>query len=195
MKSKLIFDYKIKKADKNRLNCHKSIVVWFLGLSGSGKSTYANFLEEDLFKNKIRTSVLDGDQLRSGLNSDLGFSFEDRMENIRRVTELSKIMTENGLVTICSFISPLEKQRELVKSIIGKENIYWIYVNTPLKVCISRDPKGLYKKAIKGEIKEFTGISQIFEVPKIIDFEVDYKDDISDNRKSILNEVLKKITK
>ena len=193
MKSKLIFEYKIKKADKNRFNCHKSIVVWFLGLSGSGKSTFANFLEEDLFKNKIRTSVLDGDQLRSGLNSDLDFSFEDRMENIRRVAEISKIMTQNGLVTICSFISPLEKQRELVKSIIGKENIFWIYVNTPIKVCIKRDPKGLYRKALKGEIKEFTGISQIFETPKIIDFVIDYKVDLSDNRKSLLNEVLKKI--
>ena len=193
MKSKLVFDYKIKKADKNRFNCHKSIVVWFLGLSGSGKSTFANFLEEDLFKNKIRTSVLDGDQLRSGLNSDLDFSLEDRMENIRRVAEISKIMTQNGLVTICSFISPLEKQRELVKSIIGIENIFWIYVNTPIKVCIKRDPKGLYRKALKGEIKEFTGISQIFETPKIIDFEIDYKVDLSDNRTSLLNEVLKKI--
>ena len=194
MKNKLTFDYKITKSDKFFFNNHKSIVVWFFGLSGSGKSTLADLLEQDLHKNKIRTSILDGDQLRNGLNADLKFSLEDRIENLRRVAELSHILIQNGLVTICSFITPLEKHRELVKSIVGHENIFWVYVNTPIEECIRRDPKGLYKKAINGEIKEFTGISQIFEKPQNIDFEVDYKVNISVSRKSLLEEILKNIS-
>lgn len=194
MKNKLTFDYKITKSDKIIFNNHKSIVVWLFGLSGSGKSTLADLLEQDLYKNKIRTSILDGDQLRNGLNADLKFSLEDRIENLRRVAELSHILIQNGLVTICSFITPLEKHRELVKSIVGHKNIFWVYVNTPIEECIKRDPKGLYKKAINGEIKEFTGISQIFEKPQNIDFEVNYKSNISIIRKSLLEEILKNIS-
>ena len=147
MKNDLTFNYSLKRLDKEIQNNHSSIVIWFFGLSGSGKSTLCNSIEEFLFSKKIKTVTLDGDTLRNGLNSDLNFSKKDRNENIRRVSETSKILLNNGIVTLCSFITPLEKNRKLVNSIIGRKNLFWVFVDTPLDICAERDTKGLYKLA------------------------------------------------
>ena len=194
MKNDLTFNYSLKRLDKEFQNNHSSIVIWFFGLSGSGKSTLCNSLEESLFLKKIRTVTLDGDTLRTGLNSDLNFSKEDRNENIRRVSETSKILINNGIVTLCSFITPLEKNRSLVNSIIGRDNIFWVYVDTPLDICSKRDTKGLYEKAFRGEIDEFTGVSSPFENPTDVDFTSDYKEDIKHITEKLSNIILKKIT-
>lgn len=169
--------FNITKEDRNILNNHNSFVVWFTGLSGSGKSTLANLLEKTLFDEKIRTYSMDGDNLRGGLNQDLDFSEEDRRENIRRVAEVCKLMIESGTVVVASFISPLEKDREFIKGIIGKDNFVEIFVNTSLEECERRDVKGLYKKARAGIIKNFTGIDAPYEIPKNPDLEVKTEDE------------------
>ncbi len=158
--------YAVKRQDRNKLNQHSSFLVWFTGLSGSGKSTLANLLEIELLSRGIHTYLLDGDNVRLGLNKDLSFSETDRTENIRRVGEVSKLMIDAGLVTIAAFISPFNADREKVKKSVGIENYIEIYVNTPIEVCIERDTKGLYEKAIKGEILNFTGISSPYEIPE-----------------------------
>ncbi|MBI6118287.1 adenylyl-sulfate kinase [Salegentibacter maritimus] len=165
-------DFHIGKTDRNKLNAHDSFVVWFTGLSGSGKSTIANLVENELFKKGIKTFSLDGDNVRKGLNNNLGFSPEDRYENLRRIAEVAKLFVESGSVIIASFISPLEKDRKLVKSIIGVENFVEVFVNTSLEECERRDVKGLYKKARAGEIKNFTGIDAPFENPQNPDLEI-----------------------
>lgn len=144
---------------------HKSFVLWFTGLSGSGKSTIANALEIELNKNQIHTYVLDGDNVRQGINKDLGFSEEDRSENLRRIAEVAKLMVDAGVVTIASFIAPLHRDRDMIKEIVGRNDFFEIYISTPIEICEQRDVKGLYKKARKGEIKEFTGISSPYEAP------------------------------
>jgi adenylylsulfate kinase len=159
-------NYKITRADRNFLNGHKSFVVWMTGLSGSGKSTVANYLEQLLAEKKIRSYILDGDNTRLGINKDLDFSDAGREENIRRVAELSKLMADAGILVITSFISPFGKDRKSARAIIGDENFVEIYVECPLEVCEARDVKGLYAKARKGEIKNFTGISSAFEAPE-----------------------------
>ena len=194
MKSDLTYNYSLKRLDKELQNNHSSIVIWFFGLSGSGKSTLCNSLEESLFLKNIKTITLDGDTLRTGLNSDLNFSKEDRNENIRRVSETSKILLNNGVVTLCSFITPLEKNRDLVNSIIGRENIFWVFVDTPLDICFKRDTKGLYKLAEKGEIDQFTGVSSPFENPSNVDFISDYKENIKHVTEKISNLIQKKIS-
>ena len=194
MKNNLIFNYSLKREDKESQNNHSSIVVWFFGLSGSGKSTLCNSIEKSLFLKKINTVVLDGDTLRNGLNNDLNFSEEDRNENIRRVSETSKILLNNGVVTLCSFITPLEKNRDLVNSIIGRENILWVFVDTPLDICSKRDTKGLYKLAEKGEIDQFTGVSSPFENSSNVDFISDYKENIKHVTEKLSNLILKKIS-
>lgn len=143
---------------------HKGGIFWLTGLSGSGKSTIAYATEKLLFNKGINVIVLDGDNLRSGLNKDLGFTEKDRKENIRRTLEVAKILESTGSVVICSLISPYIAERELVKS--QAKNGHEIYVNTDIKTCIQRDPKGLYQKALKGEIKTFTGISSPYEIPQ-----------------------------
>ena len=193
MKNNLIFNYSLRREDKESQNNHSSIVVWFFGLSGSGKSTLCNSIEKSLFLKKINTVILDGDTLRNGLNNDLNFSEEDRNENIRRVSETSKILLNNGVVTLCSFITPLEKNRDLVNSIIGRENILWVFVDTPLDICSKRDTKGLYKLAQKGEIDQFTGVSSLFENPSNVDFISDYKENIKHVTEILSNLILKKI--
>jgi adenylylsulfate kinase len=193
MKNNLIFNYSLRREDKESQNNHSSIVVWFFGLSGSGKSTLCNSIEKSLFLKKINTVILDGDTLRNGLNNDLNFSEEDRNENIRRVSETSKILLNNGVVTLCSFITPLEKNRDLVNSIIGRENILWVFVDTPLDICSKRDTKGLYKLAEKGEIDQFTGVSSLFENPSNVDFISDYKENIKHVTEILSNLILKKI--
>lgn len=165
-------DFHIGKTDRNRLNGHNSFVIWFTGLSGSGKSTIANRVENELYKKDIKTFSLDGDNIRKGLNKNLGFSAEDRGENLRRIAEVAKLFVESGSVVVASFISPLKEDREMVKSIIGTENFVEVFVNTSLEECERRDIKGLYKKARAGEIKNFTGISSPYEEPQNPDLEI-----------------------
>lgn len=161
-----IFDQILGRETKEaRLN-QRGIVVWLIGLSGSGKSTIAKELEKRLFQKGYITQLLDGDNLRSGLNGDLKFTDEDRRENIRRTAEVAKLFKEAGLVTICSFITPTEQSRTAIAEIIGREDYCEVYVDCPLEICEERDVKGLYKKARAGEIPNFTGISSPFEEPK-----------------------------
>ena len=186
--------YAVKRQDRNKLNQHSSFLVWFTGLSGSGKSTLANLLEIELLSRGIHTYLLDGDNVRLGLNKDLSFSETDRTENIRRVGEVSKLMIDAGLVTIAAFISPFNADREKVKKSVGIENYIEIYVNTPIEVCIERDTKGLYDKAIKGEILNFTGISSPYEIPESPSLIISTSEIANDQAISkILNLVLAKL--
>ncbi|MXV39019.1 adenylyl-sulfate kinase [Flavobacteriaceae bacterium Ap0902] len=162
-------DFKITRTDREATYGHRAKVFWLTGYSGSGKSTLGNRLEEVLFHQGIKTYVLDGDNLRLGLNQGLGFSPEDRQENLRRVAEVSKLFIDAGLVVLAAFISPLEKDREMVQSIIGKDDFITIFVDCPIEVCEQRDVKGLYAKARRGEIHQFTGISAPYEKPKKAD--------------------------
>ncbi|SHJ83341.1 adenylylsulfate kinase [Tangfeifania diversioriginum] len=143
----------------------KAKVIWFTGLSGSGKTTLASMLEKRLFELNYFCQILDGDNVRSGINKNLKFTEEDRMENIRRIAEVSKLFMNCGIILICAFISPTREMREMAKEIIGEDDFLEIFVDTPIEICEQRDPKGLYKKARSGEIKNFTGISSPFEVP------------------------------
>jgi adenylylsulfate kinase len=147
-------------------------VIWLTGLSGAGKTTLAKYIEQELFDKGFLTQVLDGDNIRSGINSNLGFSDADRHENIRRIAEISKLLVNCGVITINCFISPTEDIRDLARRIIGQDDFIEIYVNAPLNVCEERDVKGLYTRARRGEIKEFTGITSPFETPEHIDLEV-----------------------
>ena len=158
---------RITKKDRWGSNRHKSALIWITGLSASGKSTIAIELEHRLFQKKIKTFVLDGDNVRHGLNKDLGFSPEDRKENLRRVGEVAKLLVDAGLLTIAAFISPYASDREAIRELFKRDNEEFIevYLKCDLAVCESRDPKGLYKKARRGEIPEFTGISQPYETP------------------------------
>lgn len=158
-------DLTVSPDQRSKLKGHKSLVIWFTGLSGSGKSTIANQLDKLFNHYGLHTYILDGDNLRLGLNKDLTFTQEDRTENIRRVAEVAKIMVDAGIITIAAFITPLSSDRDLVKNIIGIENFYDVFVDTSLEECMKRDVKGLYKKAQAGEIKNFTGISAPFEKP------------------------------
>ncbi len=157
---------------KEKLLKQKGRVIWMTGLSGSGKTTIAIALEKALAKKGIITHVLDGDNVRMGINNNLGFSETDRTENIRRVAEVAKILVNSGIVTLCCFVSPTRKIRALARTIIGKSDFFEVYVNTPLEICEARDVKGLYARARKGEIKDFTGISAAFEPPLNAQIEV-----------------------
>lgn len=156
---------KVSRIDREKIKGQKALTIWMSGLSGSGKSTIANMLEQSLNEMDFHTYILDGDNTRLGLNKNLGFSEEDRVENIRRVAEVCKLMNDAGIIVICSFISPFQKNRDQAKEIIGRDNFIELFIDTDLEVCEKRDPKGLYKKARAGEIKEFTGISSPFEIP------------------------------
>ncbi|HET6228232.1 MAG TPA: adenylyl-sulfate kinase [Bacteroidia bacterium] len=160
------------RADKEKLLQQRGVALWFTGLSGSGKTTIAIALEQELNKKGLLTQILDGDNIRAGINNNLGFSEADRTENIRRIAEITKLFVNCGVITICCFVSPTEEIRSLAKSIIGKPDFVEIFVNTPLATCEQRDVKGLYAKARKGEIKDFTGISSPFESPKNPEIEV-----------------------
>lgn len=159
-------NHKIKQEDRVARNGYRPLLLWFTGLSGSGKSTLANAVEDHLFKNDLTTYILDGDNIRSGLNSDLAFTEESRKENIRRIGEVSKLFLDAGTITLSAFISPFIDDREMVKKLVGVSNFIEIFVDCPLEICEQRDVKGLYKKARKGEIKNFTGIDSPFETPK-----------------------------
>ncbi len=151
---------------RERLNGHKSVVVWFTGLSGSGKSTLAHAVEEVLHRQGCRTFVLDGDNVRRGLCADLGFSPEDRRENLRRIAEMARLFLEAGVITLAAFISPMCADRERVKKIVGAENFLEVYVRCPVEVCEARDVKGMYRRARTGQIRDFTGISAPYEPPE-----------------------------
>lgn len=161
-----IFDRMLSRSDKEELLEQHSVMIWFTGLSGSGKSTIAIALERELQKRGLLCRILDGDNIRSGINNNLGFSAEDRIENIRRIAEIGKLFVDTGIITIAAFISPNNDIREMAANIIGKEDFMEIYVSTPIEECEHRDVKGLYAKARKGEIKNFTGISAPFEAPQ-----------------------------
>jgi len=156
----------ITRAHREKLNGHKGVVLWFTGLSGTGKSTLAHAIEERLYYLGCRTFVFDGDNVRHGLCSDLGFSSEDRRENIRRIGEMVKLFVEAGMMAMTAFISPYRKDREWVRLLVGKENFVEIFCDCSLEICEKRDVKGLYAKARRGEIPEFTGISAPYEVPE-----------------------------
>ena len=166
-----IFESILSLEDKQKLLNQRSLVVWIVGLSGSGKSTLARGLENELHQKGYLTQILDGDNLRSGINNNLSFTANDRIENIRRAAEVSKLFANCGVITICSLISPTEDIRQMARSIVG-EKYFEVFVNCPIEVCESRDVKGLYKKARNGEIKNFTGIDAPFERPKSPDLEI-----------------------
>lgn len=157
--------FNVNKEAREGLLHQKGKVIWFFGLSGAGKSTLANSLEQELNNLRFKTFILDGDNLRVGLCKDLGFSEEDRVENIRRAGEVAKLIMDAGIVVLCAFVTPFDNDREALRKLIGKENIITVFVDCPLEECEKRDVKGLYKKAREGEIKNFTGISSPFEIP------------------------------
>ena len=164
--------YSIDKKNRTKLKKHAPFLLWFTGLSGSGKSTIANRVEQLLHEKGVHTYILDGDNIRNGLNKDLSFKPKDREENIRRIAEVSNLMIDAGLVILAAFISPYEKDREKVRKTVGARNMIEIYINTSLKECEHRDVKGLYKKARQGEIKNMTGISAPYEAPKKPEIEI-----------------------
>jgi adenylylsulfate kinase len=163
----------VNRLQRNRLNKHKSGLLWFTGLSAAGKSTIAHHLEKELFDRGIRCYVLDGDNVRHGLNSNLGFSREDRKENLRRIAEVSRLMVDSGLVVLAAFISPYREDRAFVKNSMGDDSFFEIYVKCSLETCEKRDPKGHYKKAKEGVIKNYTGISAPYEEPVDPDLVID----------------------
>lgn len=172
-----VFDQIINRENREELLNQRAVIIWFTGLSSSGKTTIAKGLEKRLYKEGYLTKLLDGDNLRSGINKNLGFTEEDREENIRRVGEVAKLFLNCGVITLCSFISPLEKIRNKAKEIVGTENFFLIYVNCSLETCEKRDVKGLYKKVREGKIKNFTGIHLPFEPPINPDFIINTDED------------------
>jgi adenylylsulfate kinase len=168
-----IFDQMLSREDKEALLGQKGVMLWFTGLSGSGKSTVAVALERELHRRGRLCRILDGDNIRTGINANLGFSEADRKENIRRIAEVSKLFVDTGIITIAAFISPTEEMRQMAAEIIGRNDFKEIYISTPLEECERRDVKGLYAKARLGEIKNFTGISSPFEAPMNPDLSID----------------------
>lgn len=160
-----VFDKIVSREAKEERLKQKAKVIWFTGLSGSGKTTVSSALEKKLFEMGYFTQLLDGDNIRTGINNNLGFSQEDRLENIRRIAEVSKLIMNCGVIVLCAFISPTDKIRNMAKSIIGEDDFIEVFVDTPIEVCEQRDVKGLYEKARKGIIKDFTGISAPFDKP------------------------------
>lgn len=159
-------DHAVTQAEREQLHGHRGAVLWFTGLSGSGKSTVAGALEAALHASGVSTYLLDGDNVRHGLCRDLGFSDDDRKENIRRVGETARLMVDAGLVVLTAFISPHRAERQMVRSLVGEGRFFEVFVDTPLEICETRDPKGLYKKARAGELKNFTGIDSVYETPE-----------------------------
>ncbi len=160
-----IFGEILQREDRERFLQQRSKVLWFTGLSGSGKTTIAKCLERKLFENGFFAQVLDGDNIRSGINKNLAFSLEDRRENIRRIAEIARLYLNSGVIVIVSFISPTTEMREMAKQIVGAEDFIEIFINTPLEICEQRDTKGLYAKARSGEIQDFSGINSPYEAP------------------------------
>lgn len=186
-------DYKITREEREVRNGHRSVCLWFTGLSGSGKSTVANVVEQELYNAGLRTYILDGDNIRKGLNKDLSFTEESRVENIRRIGEVAKLMTDAGIIVLAAFVSPFLKDRQLLRDLMG-DSFVEIFVDAPIEVCEQRDVKGLYKKARAGEISNFTGISSPFERPEHPDVHIHTDQlELSDSAKLVLDTVLPKI--
>ena len=164
--------YQVSVHERRNSNSHNSFLIWFTGLSGSGKSTIANAVEQQLFKQGIKTYTLDGDNIRKGINSDLNFSPEGRKENIRRIAEIANLMIDSGIIVLAAFVSPYKKDREKIAGIVGIDNFVEIFVNTSIEECEKRDVKGLYKKARAGEIKDFTGVNAPYEAPENPEVEI-----------------------
>ena len=185
--------FKISRAERENINGHKAICVWFTGLSGSGKSTLASHLEEELFKKGYKTYVLDGDNVRNGLSKDLTFTEKDRDENLRRIGEVAKLMCDAGIIVIAAFVSPFIHERQMLRNIIG--DLYnEVFVDTPLEICEQRDIKGLYKKARRGEIANFTGIGSPYEPPLTAEIRVETKNlSINQSVSLVLENILPKI--
>lgn len=195
MKENIIpHNYQISLQDRRKQNNHNSFLIWFTGLSGSGKSTIANALEQELYKIGIKTYTLDGDNIRKGLNNDLTFSPEDRKENIRRIAETANLMIDAGLVVLAAFVSPYKKDRENIKNIVKDVNFVEVYINTSIEECERRDVKGLYKKARAGEIKNMTGISAPYEAPEHPDIEIiTEKESVKSSVKKIIDFITPKL--
>ena len=186
-------DYKIKREDREITNGHRATCLWFTGLSGSGKSTVANVVEQALYSAGLRTYILDGDNIRKGLNKDLNFTEEGRIENIRRIGEVAKLMTDAGIIVLAAFVSPFLKDRQLLRDLLG-DSFVEIFVDAPIDVCEQRDVKGLYKKARAGEISNFTGISSPFEKPEHPDVHLQTdKQNLNESAQAVLTIVLPKI--
>ena len=173
----VLHESSVTRGDRYKLNKHKSVVIWFTGLSGSGKSTLSHAVEERLYDLGCRTFVLDGDNVRHGLSSNLGFSDDDRKENIRRIGEVSKLMMEAGIITLTAFISPFADDRNLVRKLLSPEDFIEIYCSASLEVCESRDVKGLYRRARNGEIENYTGVNSPYEEPINPDLVVNTEDE------------------
>jgi adenylylsulfate kinase len=189
-----IFDKILNRSHKEQLLNQKALVVWMVGLSGSGKSTLAKALEQELHEKGYFTQLLDGDNLRTGINNNLGFSEADRIENIRRSAEVSKLFVNCGVITICSLISPTEAIRKMAKEIIGEADYFEVFINCPIEICEQRDVKGLYKKARKGEIKNFTGIDSPFEAPTAPSLELRTDlNDLEQCKKTLTDTILQKV--
>jgi adenylylsulfate kinase len=189
-----IFDNMLDRKAKESLLNQQAVVIWMTGLSGSGKSTLAKKLEQQLYQQGVLTKLLDGDNLRTGLNKNLGFTEEDRWENIRRVAETARLFLDNGVVTICSFVSPTVALRNMAKEIIGDDDFLEIYVDASFDECAKRDVKGLYKKALKGEIKDFTGLDAPFDIPEKPFLNIDTeKLTVDESADMIYQKVIKKI--
>ncbi len=189
-----IFDKMLSRSAKEQLLGQKGLMVWFTGLSGSGKSTLAVALERELHQRGLLCRILDGDNIRSGINNNLGFSAADREENIRRIAEVGKLFVDTGIITLAAFISPDEKMRQMAASIIGNGDFLEVYVNTPIEACEKRDVKGLYAKARKGEIKNFTGVSAPFEAPENPDISIDTSvTSLEESVQALLSIILPKI--
>ena len=184
----------ITKADRERQNGHKGVCIWYTGLSGSGKSTIAREVEKKLFEMGVKTYVLDGDNVRHGLNKNLGFSPEDRTENIRRIGEVAKLFVDAGMVVMTAFISPYKADRDQVRNILEDGEFVEVYVEADLETCEERDPKGLYKKARAGEIKEFTGISAPYEAPENPELVVNTTEetDVEKNAQKVIDYLISK---
>ena len=186
--------YQVSIQDRRKQNKHNSFLIWFTGLSGSGKSTIANTLEFELHKMGIKTYTLDGDNIRNGINNDLTFSPEHRTENIRRIAEVANLMIDAGLVVLAAFVSPYKKDRENIKSIVKDVNFVEVFINTSLEECERRDVKGLYKKARNGEIENMTGISAPYEAPEHPDIEIKTEEEsISSSVKKLIDFITPKL--
>ncbi len=179
----------LQRADKEQLLDQRGIAIWFTGLSGSGKTTIAIALEKELHANGLLTQMLDGDNMRAGINNNLGFSTEDRTENIRRIAEVTKLFVNSGIITICCFVSPTEEIRNTARTIIGAADFMEVFVNTPLEICEKRDVKGLYAKARKGEIEDFTGITAPYENPLNPAIEITNNFTIEESVKKIIEKI------
>ena len=180
-------DHQLNKEERSAMKAQKPCILWFTGLSGSGKSTIANAVEVKLANLKRHTYLLDGDNVRHGLNKDLGFSDTDRVENIRRIGEVSNLFADAGIIVLSAFISPFREDREIVRTLANEGEFIEVFIDTPLEVCEQRDPKGLYVKARKGEIPDFTGISSPYEVPEKPEIHIKGEPSIEESADIIVN--------